>query len=129
HLRSRLDPWRAWKLSVIAPAISNPEKQESVSSSIRVGQTSEPESRRLALKRRYSTITPDPRGYQITASLRDDMIEESFTDAMESRNYVDMDFECDSEEDDDHEFDSSVSEDADAMEFFAPARKYVASSS
>jgi len=127
HLRSRLDPWRAWKISVIAPAIYKQDRQEHITST-KCAQTSDPESRRMALKRRYSLITPDPRAYQLSALIDDDTKEDSFTDAMESRKYDDLEFECDSEEEDDHEFDSSISEDVDEMEFFAPGRKYVAAS-
>jgi len=134
HLRNKLDPIRAWKISVIAPAIKKfhhpdmaPGDRRRITFPYENG-SSDSESHRAAMKRRYSSISPDPHFNHSISLLYDTADEEVFSEVLEARNNEDSEFECGSDDEDDDDS-ISISEDVFATKAMQPARKIVEASS
>src|SRR5690606_8203804 len=131
---NKLDPFRGWKISVVAPAIQKFHKHDMNHDDCRrsifpyENGSSDSESHRTTLKRRYSSISPDPHFTHSISLLYDTADEEVFSEVLEARNYEDSEFECRSDEEDDDDEAISISEYAFAAKAMEPARKIVEAS-
>ena len=131
HLRNRLDPIRAWKLSLIAPSIRVPEEFRTANPSIRSKNPQRlakmDQGRREKLKRRFSSITPNSL-LEPLPELFDDIFTDGFHDSL-------IQEEDDSEDEfydevEGEETDSNISESTEEFdELLPPSKIYCAAPS